>query len=72
MKDQIRGKAEEIKGKATGDRKGELKGQARQKVGDVSGLFAISKVMSERQPASLGSHGRARIIASIMVPALIP
>ena len=35
MKDKVRGKTEEIKGKVTGDRKGELKGQARQKVGDV-------------------------------------
>jgi uncharacterized protein YjbJ (UPF0337 family) len=35
MKDQVRGKAEEIKGKLTGDRKLKLKGQARQKVGDV-------------------------------------
>jgi uncharacterized protein YjbJ (UPF0337 family) len=30
MKDQIRGKAEEIKGKATGDRSEEIKGKARQ------------------------------------------
>ena len=35
MKDQVRGKAEELKGKVTGDRKTELKGKARQKVGDV-------------------------------------
>ena len=35
MKDQVRGKAEEIKGKVTGDRKVELKGKARQKVGDA-------------------------------------
>jgi len=35
MKDQVRGKAEELKGKVTGDRKEELKGKARQKVGDV-------------------------------------
>jgi len=33
MKDQVRGKAEEIKGKVTGDRKTELKGRARQKLG---------------------------------------
>ncbi len=33
MKDQVRGKAEEIKGKLTGDSKVELKGKARQKLG---------------------------------------
>jgi len=35
MKDQIRGKAEELKGKATGDRGEELKGRARQAVGNL-------------------------------------
>jgi uncharacterized protein YjbJ (UPF0337 family) len=35
MKDKIKGKAEEIKGKVTGDRFEELKGRARQKVGTV-------------------------------------
>jgi uncharacterized protein YjbJ (UPF0337 family) len=35
MKDQVRGKAEEIKGKLTGDRREEIKGKARQKVGNV-------------------------------------
>jgi uncharacterized protein YjbJ (UPF0337 family) len=35
MKDQIRGKAEELKGKATGDKGEELKGKARQAVGDL-------------------------------------
>jgi uncharacterized protein YjbJ (UPF0337 family) len=35
MKDQIRGKAEELKGKATGDRGEELRGKARQAVGDL-------------------------------------
>jgi len=35
MKDQVRGKAEEIKGKVTGDKSEELKGQARQKAGNV-------------------------------------
>ncbi len=35
MKDQIRGKAEEIKGKATGDRSEEMKGRARQAVGNL-------------------------------------
>lgn len=35
MKDQVRGKAEEIKGKLTGDRGEEMKGKARQVVGNV-------------------------------------
>ena len=35
MKDQIRGKAEELKGKATGDKGEELRGMARQAVGDL-------------------------------------
>lgn len=35
MKDKIKGKAEELKGKATGNKAEELKGKARQKVGGV-------------------------------------
>jgi uncharacterized protein YjbJ (UPF0337 family) len=35
MEDQIRGKAEEIKGKAAGDTREELKGIARQAVGNL-------------------------------------
>jgi uncharacterized protein YjbJ (UPF0337 family) len=35
MKDKVRGKTEEIKGKVTGDKGLELKGKARQKVGRV-------------------------------------
>lgn len=35
MKDQIRGKAEEIEGKATGDKGEELKGRARNAVGNL-------------------------------------
>jgi uncharacterized protein YjbJ (UPF0337 family) len=35
MKDQILGKAEELKGKATGDRSEEMKGKARQAVGNL-------------------------------------
>jgi uncharacterized protein YjbJ (UPF0337 family) len=35
MKDQVRGKAEEIKGKLTGNRGEEMKGKVRQKVGNV-------------------------------------
>jgi uncharacterized protein YjbJ (UPF0337 family) len=35
MKDKVRGKTEEIKGKVTGDKPLELKGKARQKAGQV-------------------------------------
>lgn len=35
MKDQIQGKAEELKGKITGDRGEEMKGKVRQDVGKV-------------------------------------
>lgn len=35
MKEQIRGKAEELSGKATGDRSEEMKGEARQAVGNL-------------------------------------
>jgi uncharacterized protein YjbJ (UPF0337 family) len=35
MKDKMRGKADEIKGKVTGDKVLQVKGQARQKVGGV-------------------------------------
>jgi uncharacterized protein YjbJ (UPF0337 family) len=35
MKDKVRGKAEEIKGKVTGEKGLQLKGKARQKVGGV-------------------------------------
>jgi uncharacterized protein YjbJ (UPF0337 family) len=35
MKDQVRGKAEEIEGRATGDEREELKGRARQAVGNL-------------------------------------
>jgi uncharacterized protein YjbJ (UPF0337 family) len=35
MKDQIRGKAEELTGKVTGDRSEEMKGKARQAVGNL-------------------------------------
>lgn len=35
MKDQIRGKAEEIEGKLTGDRREETKGKARQAAGNL-------------------------------------
>ena len=35
MKDRVHGKTEELKGKVTGDKKLEVKGKARQKVGEV-------------------------------------
>ena len=35
MKDQVHGKAEEIKGKVTGDKVEELKGKARQTAGNA-------------------------------------
>ena len=35
MKDKVRGKAEEIKGKVTGDKGLQVKGKARQKIGGV-------------------------------------
>ncbi len=35
MKDRVQGKAEEIKGKVTGDKGLQVKGKARQKVGGV-------------------------------------
>jgi uncharacterized protein YjbJ (UPF0337 family) len=35
MKDKLKGKAEELKGKATGDRVEQLKGKGRQALGDV-------------------------------------
>jgi uncharacterized protein YjbJ (UPF0337 family) len=35
MKERVRGKAEEIKGKVTGDKGLQAKGKARQKVGEV-------------------------------------
>ena len=35
MKDKLKGKAEELKGKATGNRVEEYKGKGRQVVGDV-------------------------------------
>lgn len=35
MKDRITGKVEEIKGRITGDKAAEMRGKARQKVGEV-------------------------------------
>ena len=35
MKDKVRGKTEEIKGRLTGDKQLQLKGKARQKMGQV-------------------------------------
>jgi hypothetical protein len=38
VKDKVQGKAEELKGKVTGDRATELKGKARQAVGEAKRL----------------------------------
>jgi hypothetical protein len=38
VKDKIEGKAEELKGRVTGDRAAELKGKARQAVGEAKRL----------------------------------
>jgi uncharacterized protein YjbJ (UPF0337 family) len=35
VKERVQGKAEEIKGKVTGDKRQQAKGKARQKVGEV-------------------------------------
>ena len=35
MKERVQGRVEEIKGKVTGDKRLEVKGKARQKVGEV-------------------------------------
>ncbi|MFI4978604.1 MAG: CsbD family protein [Solirubrobacterales bacterium] len=61
MKDQIRGKAEEIKGKTTGDRSEETKGKARQALGnlkrvarDVRGDLHDEAVRTEREQDRAG------------------
>jgi hypothetical protein len=42
MKDKVRGKTEEVKGKVTGDKGLQLKGKARQKVGRVKEVAKAS------------------------------
>jgi uncharacterized protein YjbJ (UPF0337 family) len=50
MKERVQGKAEEIKGKVTHDRPLEVKGKARQKVGEVKEA-AKSVAYDVRHPA---------------------
>lgn len=54
MKDKIEGKAEELKGRVTGDRATELKGKARQAVGEAKQMARELGV----DPA--GSRGKDR------------
>ena len=54
MQDRIRGKFEELKGRLTGDKAEELKGKARQKVGDVK-----ESADDLRRRAEHGGAGRA-------------
>jgi hypothetical protein len=50
VKDKIQGKAEEVKGKLTGDRKAELKGKAQQAVGEAKRLARDLGVEPQRRP----------------------
>lgn len=50
MKDQVKGKLEELHGKVTGNRSEELKGKARQKLGDVK-----AKVRDAREDVRLAA-----------------
>jgi len=56
MKDQVRGKAEEIKGKVTGDRGEEMKGKARQALGNVK-----RDVRDLKADATSKSAGRSKL-----------
>jgi uncharacterized protein YjbJ (UPF0337 family) len=62
LKDQIRGKAEEIKGKLTGDRGLVLKGKARQSAGDVKSMARdiradVGREVSKHRKTAKGSAG---------------
>jgi uncharacterized protein YjbJ (UPF0337 family) len=57
MKDQVRGKAEELKGKVTGDRGEELKGKARQAAGNVK-----RDVRDLKADMTHGSAGRSKSV----------
>lgn len=48
MKDRIVGKVEEIKGRLTGDKAEELKGKARQKVGE--GKQTVDTLLNRPEP----------------------
>ncbi|HEY4865139.1 MAG TPA: CsbD family protein [Candidatus Dormibacteraeota bacterium] len=49
MKDKVQGKAEELKGKVTGDRATELKGKARQAVGEAKRLARDLEIDTGRE-----------------------
>jgi uncharacterized protein YjbJ (UPF0337 family) len=51
VKDKVQGKAEEVKGKVTGDRATELKGKARQAVGEAKRLARDLNVDTGRDRA---------------------
>jgi hypothetical protein len=50
VKDKIQGKAEEVKGRLTGDRGTELKGKARQAVGEAKRLARELGVEPQQRP----------------------
>jgi hypothetical protein len=56
VKDKIQGKAEELKGRVTGDRATELKGKARQAVGEAKRL-ARDLGVEPREPHGEASEG---------------
>jgi uncharacterized protein YjbJ (UPF0337 family) len=49
VKDKVQGKAEELKGKVTGDRATELKGKARQAVGEAKRLARDLEIDTGRE-----------------------
>jgi uncharacterized protein YjbJ (UPF0337 family) len=58
VKDQVRGKAEEIKGRVTGNRTEKLKGQARQKLGDAK--RAVRDVKGDVKGAANSAKRKSR------------
>jgi hypothetical protein len=60
VKDKIQGKAEELKGRVTGDRAAELKGKARQAVGEAKRL-ARDLGVQPREPRQDASEGRGDV-----------
>jgi hypothetical protein len=50
VKDKVQGKAEELKGRVTGDRGTELKGKARQAVGEAKRLARDLDIGTGREP----------------------
>jgi uncharacterized protein YjbJ (UPF0337 family) len=57
MKDKIKGKAEEVKGKVTGDKVEELKGRARQQVGSVK--QTVKEIRHDAEHRNDGTKNRA-------------